>query len=134
MEDTYELLFHGTAKRGGDTMAVGAVLVRGGEVVEKKGGVVSYPGNFEKAHWEAMIQGMILAREKDVRRLIIKGDSRSVINHMNGEPPGKEFTAMDYLKIARDHQKDFDQCFFQYIPASQNGLAIDLARSALEMG
>ena len=134
MKDTCELLFHGTARRDGDPMSVGAVLVRNGEVVDKMGGVISYPGSLEKAPWEAMIQGMLMARGNNVSRLIIKGDSRSVINYMNGEPPSRDFGAMDYMKMAREHQLDFDQCFFQYIPPSQNKLAIDLARSSLEMG
>lgn len=133
MEEATEVFFHGNAPRSGNPMSIGAVMVMGGEIIDKVGGVISYPGSYEKAQWEALIQGMYLAAEHGAKRVIMKGDARTVVNYMNGEFPKRGFQEMDYMTLARKVQLNFNQCFFQYIPTENNGVAIDLARSSTSM-
>lgn len=105
-------------------MSIGAALVLNGEVLDELGGTVPYSGSSSRANWEALIQGMELAAKNGVRRLIMKGDSRSVVNIMNSQPVSREFDSMDYYLLARKVQLKFDQCFFQWVPAEKNMLAI----------
>ena len=132
MEDNYEVYFHGTIPYKGAQMLIGAVLVNHGEVIDEVGGVVPYEGSNSRAHWESLVQGMNLAASNNVKRVIMKGDSRDVINHMNGQPPGRDFESMDYLMVARKAQLMFDQSFFQWVPIEKNVKAVALTRISLE--
>lgn len=132
MEDNYEVFFHGSIPYKGGQMVIGAVLVNHGQRIDDISGMVPYPGSNSRAHWEALIQGMELAARNNVRRLIMKGDSRSVINMMNGQFPKRDFDSMDYMKKARKTQLNFDQCFFQWVPAENNMIAISLVNDVLK--
>ncbi len=132
MEANKEVYFHGSVPYNGAQMAVGAVLMDGDVVVDEIGGAVPYAGSGSRAHWEALIQGMELAAKNNVKRLIMKGDSRSVVNYMNGQVPRREFDSMDYLLKARKTQLKFDQCFFQWIPVERNARAVKLIMESLE--
>jgi len=128
MEENYEIYFHGNIPFKGSQMTVGAVLVLNGKVLDEVSGAVPYSGTSNRAHWEALIQGMLLAKENNVRRLIMKGDSRHVINYMNGQLPDRNFDSMDYYTLARKTQLNFDQCFFQWVPVEKNLNAVRLSR------
>ena len=128
MVDNHEVYFHGNLPYKGSQMAVGAVLVLNGQVLDEISGTVPYSGTGHRAHWEALIQGMHLAKANGVRRLIMKGDSRHVINYMNGQVPDRNFDSMDYYTLARKTQLNFDQCFFQWVSAEKNIPAIRLSR------
>ncbi|MGA1792780.1 MAG: reverse transcriptase-like protein [Thermoplasmatota archaeon] len=130
MEENYELYFHGDTPFKGSQITIGAVLVLNGQILDQLGGAVDYSGTSQRAHWEALIQGMHLAADNGVKRVIMKGDSRNVINHMNGQPPDRDFDSMDYYMLARKTQLNFDQCFFQWVPQEKNLQAIRLARTA----
>ena len=130
MEENHEIYFHGDLPFKGSQMAVGAVLVLNGQILDQMGGTVGYSGTGQRAQWEALIQGMLLAKENGVRRLIMKGDSRHVINYMNGQVPQRDFDSMDYYTLARKTQLNFDQCFFQWIPPEKNIPAIRLTKTA----
>jgi ribonuclease HI len=128
MEENYEVYFHGNIPFKGSQMTIGAVLVLNGKIIDEVSGKVPYSGTSHRAHWEALIQGMILAKENNVRRLIMKGDSRHVVNYMNGQLPDRNFDSMDYYRIARETQLNFDQCFYQWIPIEKNLPAVRLSR------
>ncbi|MDG6223946.1 MAG: reverse transcriptase-like protein [Candidatus Thermoplasmatota archaeon] len=130
MVENHELYFHGRPDPASGQISIGLVLVKQGRVLDTMNGSVSYSGSREKAQWEALVQGMLFASSHDVRRLIMKGDSKYVINYMNGEMPRRDFTEMEHLLIARKKQLLFDQCFFQWVPESANSQAIQLSRSA----
>lgn len=128
MEENYEVYFHGNIPFKGSQIVVGAVLALNGQIIDEMSGTVPYSGTSLRAHWEALIQGMQLARSNGVRRVIMKGDSKHVINHMNGQVPQRGFDSMDYYKTARKTQLNFDQCFFQWISSESNLPAIRLSR------
>ncbi|MFW3145856.1 MAG: reverse transcriptase-like protein [Thermoplasmatota archaeon] len=128
MVDNYECYFHGHVPSKGSQITIGAVLVNRGQIIDEVGGTVPYSGSPSRAQWEALLQGMELASRNGVRRLILKGDSRSVINAMNSMPPGKDFDSMDYYMLARKSQLNFDQCFFQWVPQENNLPAIRMSR------
>ncbi len=132
MEANKEVYFHGSVPYNGAQMAVGAVLMEGDIVVDEIGGAVPYTGSGSRAHWEALIQGMELAAKNNVKRLIMKGDSRAVVNYMNGQIPERDFDSMDYLLKARKTQLKFDQCFFQWIPVERNARAVKLIMESLD--
>lgn len=133
MKDMYEVYFHGTAPPSGDPMSIGAALVGEGEEIDRVSGVISYPGNGERAQWEALLQAMALAAKHGVKRVVFKGDSMTVINYMNGSIIGRGFESMDYYKLARKDQLMFDQSFFQWVDGTKNRTAIALSRAALEV-
>jgi ribonuclease HI len=132
MVENKEVYFHGSVPYKGAQMAIGAVLVDGTEIIDEIGGVVPYAGSQSRAHWEALLQGMELAARHNIRRLIMKGDSRSVVNYMNGQSPDRDFDSMDYLLKARKEQLKFDQCFFQWIPLEKNSRAVKLIMESME--
>ena len=133
MDGMYEVYFHGSAPPGGNPMSVGVVLTEDGDEIDQVSGVISYPGNGERAQWEALLQAMALAAKHGVRRVVFKGDSRTVINYMNGTTIGRGFESMDYYKLARKDQLNFDQSFFQWVDGSKNRSAIALSRAAIEL-
>jgi len=130
MVENYDLYFHGRSDPRSGQISIGLVLAKQGKVLDSLGGDVDIKGSPERAQWEALVQGMVFASTHNIKRLVMKGDSRSVVNSMNGEPPRRDFTGMEYLMLARKKQLMFDQCFFQWIPESANGQAHQLARSA----
>jgi ribonuclease HI len=130
MAENHEMYFHGRSDPQTGQISIGLVLMKQGRVLDTMGGEVSYTGSQSKAQWEALVQGMVFAASHQVRRLIMKGDSRFVINYMNGEPPRREFEEGEYLMLARKKQLAFDQCFFQWVPEGSNSQAIQLARSS----
>jgi ribonuclease HI len=132
MEVNYEVYFHGVVPFAGAEISVGAVLVENGMVKDEVGGTVPYSGSELRAQWEALIQGMELAKRNNTKRVIFKGDSRTVINLMNGGVPARDFDSMDYYQMARRKQLSFDQSFFQWVPMERNAKAIGLARSATQ--
>ena len=129
MVENYDLFFHGRSDPGTGQITIGLVLALHGKVLDTMGGEVDYKGSQERAQWEALLQGMVFASSHNVKRIIMKGDSRSVINYMNGEPPRRDFTEMEYLMMARKKQLMFDQCFFQWVPDSTNAHAYNLSRA-----
>ncbi len=133
MEDTYEVYFHGRSPPSGDPMLVGAALLKNGTLIDEMNGAISYSGSPSRAQWEALIQGMALAAENGVMRPVMKGDSREVINYMNGEPLHKGFDSVDYFKLARKRQLQFNQCFFQWIPLEKNAYVINLAVASMQV-
>ncbi len=130
MEVNYEVFFHGHVPYKGSQIVVGAVLKEMDRVIDEMGGEVPYGGSDTQAQFEALIQGMELAKAHDVRRVILKGDSRTVINLMNGATPNRDFDSMEYYQMARRKQLYFDQSFFQWIPAERNSHAIRLCKMA----
>ena len=130
MEVNYEVFFHGTVPVKGEEITIGAVLVENGMVKDEIGGAVPYTGSELRAQWEALIQGMELAKRNNTKRVIFKGDSRTVVNLMNGGIPSRDFDSMDYYQMARRKQLSFDQSFFQWVPMERNTRAIGIARSA----
>jgi ribonuclease HI len=129
MAENHELYFHGRSDPQTGQISFGLVLMKQGRVLDTFAADVSYKGSQERAQWEALVQGLMFAASHQVRRLIMKGDSRFVINYMNGEPPRREFEEGEHLMMARKKQLAFDQCFFQWIPEGSNSQAIQLARS-----
>jgi len=130
MEVNYEVFFHGAVPYAGAEITIGAVLVENGMVKDEISGAVPYGGSELRAQWEALLQGMELARMNNTKRVIFKGDSRTVVNLMNGGVPSRDFDSMDYYQMARRKQLSFDQSFFQWIPTERNAKAIGLARAA----
>lgn len=85
------------------------------------------------AEYKALLVGLRLAREMDVKRLIIKGDSNLVVNHING----KWECNVPELRELRDEALGILNGFFvdwelSHVPRAQNREADALATETLD--
>ncbi|GAA0142606.1 hypothetical protein LIER_03465 [Lithospermum erythrorhizon] len=80
----------------------------------------SFKSSNNEAEYEVMIAGLMLVKSLGVQRVIVRGDSKLVIDQINGKCGVKNEILMKYLEKAMTMAKHFDQTIFQHIPRAQN--------------
>ncbi|XP_074318439.1 uncharacterized protein LOC141655250 [Silene latifolia] len=80
-----------------------------------------------ETEYEALILGMKLTLELEVRHLRISSDSLLIVNHVNDEFIARDSKMIAYLKIAKELKQKFVTCKLKQIPRDQNVEADSLA-------
>ncbi|MFO7914678.1 MAG: ribonuclease HI family protein [Candidatus Krumholzibacteriales bacterium] len=83
------------------------------------------------AEYRAAILGLELARDLNVRKVVLKIDSQLVVNQMNGKYKIKSDHLRELALKAGWLSRQFDSCEFRHIGRDQNREADKLARGAL---
>ncbi|CAJ2642757.1 uncharacterized protein LOC123899916 [Trifolium pratense] len=83
-----------------------------------------------QAEYEALIAGMKLAKEMEVRRLKAKSDSQLVTSQVSGEFQAKDPQLIKYLHQVKSLSEHFDTFELLYVPREQNARADLLSKLA----
>ncbi|CAI9762904.1 unnamed protein product [Fraxinus pennsylvanica] len=82
------------------------------------------------AEYEALLAGLRLAKELQVRRLIISSDSQLVVNQVNGNFMARDKHMAAYLKLVMNSLPDFEKFELIQVPRQENSHADALSKLA----
>ncbi|XP_063947569.1 uncharacterized protein LOC108203383 [Daucus carota subsp. sativus] len=91
---------------------------------------LDFPTTNNEAEYEALIDGLGLARTLRVRNLKVCGDSKLVVFQVNGEFEAREDTMLRYLRIVKTQMALFEECIVEYLPREENTKADALSQFA----
>ncbi|KAL5541488.1 hypothetical protein UlMin_009198 [Ulmus minor] len=127
-EQKWQLMFDGAAAAGKG--GIGIVLIGPESQVITKACKLMYGCSNNEAEYDALIAGIELATSKGIKHLVIRGDSRLVIQQLKGEFAVKEPALTKYRTKAQQILQSFRTFQFEHIPRSQNRYADALATLA----
>ncbi|KAL5558258.1 hypothetical protein UlMin_034469 [Ulmus minor] len=127
-EQKWQLMFDGAAAAGKG--GIGIVLIGPESQVITKACKLMYGCSNNEAEYSALIAGIELAASKGIKHLVIRGDSRLVIQQLKGEFAVKEPALTKYRTKAQQILQSFQTFQFEHIPRSQNRYADALATLA----
>ncbi|GAA0185605.1 hypothetical protein LIER_32893 [Lithospermum erythrorhizon] len=90
----------------------------------------SFPATNNEAEYEAMILGLRLARSMRLEELMVKGDSKLVIDQLRGTCRVKSEVLRKYHARAMQITREFKRIWFKHIPRAENEKADHLSRLA----
>ncbi|XP_022883217.1 uncharacterized protein LOC111399949 [Olea europaea var. sylvestris] len=80
------------------------------------------------AEYEALLAGLILAKEMQVRRLCVNSDSQLVVSQVNGSFSAKDKIMASYLKMVMNFHPSFEKFEIMQIPRLENAHADALSK------
>ncbi|XP_072062279.1 uncharacterized protein [Arachis hypogaea] len=111
----------------------------GGEgiILENPTGVVyeqpvkfEFPVSNNQAEYEALLGGLVLAREVGATRLEICSDSQVVTSQINGTYQARDSLLQKYLEKVKELSKQFEEITVQHVPRERNTRADLLSKLA----
>ncbi|XP_022895224.1 uncharacterized protein LOC111409403 [Olea europaea var. sylvestris] len=82
------------------------------------------------AEYEALLAGLRLAKEMQVRKLLASSDSQLVVNQVNGDFAAKDDNMLAYLKLVLDIIPHFEKFELTQVPRLENAHADALSKLA----
>lgn len=86
-------------------------------------------GTHNTAEWNALILGLQLALKHGERAVIVRGDSKIVVNQINREWQTKNAALQSLREQAEELLAQFDFWHVEWIPRRENRLADELGRA-----
>ena len=83
-----------------------------------------------QVEYEALIAGMLLAKEMGAQNLLVKGDSQLITGQVSGELQAKDPQMAEYLQYVQLLRGAFSALELVYVPREQNATADLLAKLA----
>ncbi|XP_022857284.1 uncharacterized protein LOC111378334 [Olea europaea var. sylvestris] len=83
--------------------------------------------------YEALLAGLRLAKEMQVRKLLASSDSQLVVNQVNGDFAAKDGNVLAYLKLVLDIIPHFERFELTRVPRLENSHADALSKLASSM-
>ncbi|XP_074354866.1 uncharacterized protein LOC141693611 [Apium graveolens] len=114
MKEYWVLHFDGASK----TKSSGADLV----LKSPNGFMIEYafkldfPNTNNEAEYEALIEGLGLARAVRAKNLKVCRDSRLVVAQVNGEFEAQDDTMVKYLRVVKGILTQFDERYEEHVP------------------
>jgi len=90
----------------------------------------AFKASNNQAEYEALIAGMLLAKEMGARSLLAKSDSLLVTGHVTGEYQAKNSQLVAYLRYVQVVKGAFATFELVHVPREQNARAVLLAKLA----
>ncbi|XP_072054891.1 uncharacterized protein [Arachis hypogaea] len=81
---------------------------------------LDFPVSNNQAEYEALIGGLILAKEAGASRIEVSSDSQIVTSQINGSYQARDTLLQKYLEKVRELCKIFDEVIIQYVPRERN--------------
>lgn len=130
----YSLYFDGASRGNPGLAGAGVVLISSSnkEIKEEKSVFLGDKITNNQAEYYALIEGLILAISKSIKKLKVYGDSLLVINQLRGEWVCRSPNLIPLFSSAIELLKDFDEIVFIHIPRNQNTLADACANRAID--
>ncbi|XP_016166860.1 uncharacterized protein LOC107609409 [Arachis ipaensis] len=98
-----------------------------GIILESPAGVIyeqsikfEFPVSNNQAEYEALLGGLILAREGGATRLEVCSDSQVVTSQVNGSYQARDSLLQKYLEKVKELSKQFEEVTVQHVPRERN--------------
>jgi ribonuclease HI len=126
-------LFADGGSRGNPGPAASAAVLIGadGETIEEVDAYLGVATN-NVAEWTALLLGLQAARERGIRRLIVRLDSELVVKQLRGEYRVKHAALQPLHERARKLLRSFEHVDIGHVPRKQNAHADRLVNLALD--
>ena len=99
---------------------VGVILEGPSRLLIKQALRFAFKASNNQVEYEALIAGMLLAKELGARSLLVKSDSLLVTGHVTSEYQAKDPQLVSYLRYVRILRATFSTFDLVYVPKEQN--------------
>ncbi|XP_016199102.1 uncharacterized protein LOC107640063 [Arachis ipaensis] len=82
-----------------------------------------FPVSNNQAEYEALIGGLMLAKEVGVSRVEVSSDSQNVTSQINGSYQARDALLEKYLEKVKELCKGFEEVIIQHVPRKRNARA-----------
>ena len=130
----YKIMFDGCCKGNPGPAGAGAVLYENGEEIWCVSYYVGEKETNNVAEYNGLILGLQKAKELNIKRILIQGDSLLVIKQMNQEYKVSAPSLQKLYVSAYTITKDFDSIVYEHIAREKNKRADQLANLGLLVG
>ncbi|XP_072054477.1 uncharacterized protein [Arachis hypogaea] len=89
-----------------------------------------FPVSNNQAEYEALLGGLILAREVGATRLEVCSDSQVITSQVNGTYQARDSLLQKYLEKVKELSKQFEEVTIQHVPRKRNTRADLLSKLA----
>ncbi|WP_415380941.1 ribonuclease HI [Halosimplex sp. TS25] len=123
--------FDGACRGNPGPSAVGWVIVSGDGIVAEGGHTIGRATN-NQAEYEALIEGVRVARDYGFDEIDVRGDSELIVKQVRGEWDTNDPDLREYRVSVRELLTGFDQWSLEHVPREINDRADELANEALD--
>jgi ribonuclease HI len=127
----YIMYFDGCSKGNPGLSGAGAVIYYNNEEIWSQSFFVGKNATNNHAEYAGLILGLQQAVEMDIKRLLVKGDSQLVINHMKGTYKCSSTNLIDLYKKAKELESNFDEICYEHILRNFNKRADQLSNEGI---
>jgi len=127
----YKLMFDGGSRGNPGLCGAGYVIYKNGKEITKSGKVVSERNTNNYAEYMGLLLGLHDAIKSGIKELIIEGDSKLVINQLNGSYKCKSYNLMPLIERAKEYLSKLSNYTLKHIPRDENSVADGLANIAM---
>ena len=129
--ETYKLEFDGCSKGNPGRAGAGAVLYEGSREIWADAKYVGDKETNNVAEYTGLIMGLHEARQRNISRLLVRGDSELIIKQMNGQYAVKSENIRHYHQAAKDLAAQFKWIEFRHVYRKDNARADELSNKGL---
>ncbi|QLH81846.1 ribonuclease HI [Halosimplex pelagicum] len=123
--------FDGACRGNPGASAVGWVIVGGDGIVAEGGHTIGRATN-NQAEYEALIEGVSVARDYGLDEIDVRGDSELIVKQVRGEWDTNDPELREYRVTVRELLTGFDEWSLEHVPREINDRADELANEALD--
>ena len=123
--------FDGACRGNPGPSAVGWVIVSGDGIVAEGGHTIGRATN-NQAEYEALIEGVSVARDYGFDEVDVRGDSELIVKQVRGEWSTNDPELREYRVTVRELLTAFESWSLEHVPREINERADDLANEALD--
>ncbi|MCE8423606.1 MAG: ribonuclease HI family protein [Candidatus Methanoperedens sp.] len=125
------LFFDGACRGNPGPMAIGAVLLENGKKVRDISKCLG-KGTNNIAEWNALIEGLKLAKTHGCRELEVRGDSQLIIRQITGKYRVKQEYLIPLFNEAKKLCGNFEKINFRWVKREENSETDALSNMALD--
>jgi ribonuclease HI len=131
-EYDYKLNFDGCSKGNPGLAGAGAVLYNFEKEIWANHFFVGENATNNHAEYAGLILGLQQAKELEIKKLRVEGDSQLVINHMKGVYKCKSANLIELYERAKDIESYFDSIEYEHVYRNKNKRADELSNIPIE--
>lgn len=128
----YKLFFDGACRGNPGQGSFGGVLMKNDEIVMTYYRVIEKKTTNNIAEYSGVYNGLVIAKNCEIKHLQVFGDSQLVIKQLRGEYKVKNLFLKEIYDKCKIIEKEFESITYTYIPRKENKMADQLANLALD--
>jgi ribonuclease HI len=131
-EFEFVMNFDGCSKGNPGIAGAGAVIYKNEIEILSDSFFVGEKATNNHAEYAGLILGLQQAVELDIKRLMVKGDSQLVINHMKGIYKCSSPNLIELYNRAKELESKFDEIYYEHVLRNFNKRADELSNDAIK--
>ena len=131
--EQYIMYFDGCSKGNPGLGGAGAVLYKDDLEIWGSSEIVGKNVTNNVAEYSGLIMGLKEVYARQIKNIIVRGDSQLVIKQMRGEYKVNSKSLEEYYKQAKLLEKDIDNIVFEHVYRDKNKRADELSNLALDI-